>query len=249
MSEIDFIEYDKISIASDAFISSAELNCYFQYIPSTKATSFNIKKEQHTAGTTEDPEDYKVPDVSEKILPRKLYRINPFHKNYSENLDLNKVNTDPEILYPTKIKEKKEKVIDYSSLGLNQDQIDFMMALQNLKSLQVEQTPNELSIEKFETVDEKVMSGFFQLYPRYMEMLSTGYSQGGLGQFYEESENAPITSEDPLIKESLLKMGLSPNDVRLKKKFEVRSGNAKKDEINAYLQDISLSSNLLNIAE
>ena len=103
MSDINFIEYDKISIASDAFVSSAELNCYFQYLPSTKATSFNIKKELHTAGTTEDPNDYKIPDVSERILPRKLFRINPFHSNYTEKLELNKVNTDPDIIFPTKI--------------------------------------------------------------------------------------------------------------------------------------------------
>ena len=51
---------------------SAELNCYFQYLPSTKAISYNIKKDKHTAGTTEDPNDYKIPDVKEKISPKKF---------------------------------------------------------------------------------------------------------------------------------------------------------------------------------
>ena len=121
MSDINFIDYDKISILTDAFVSSADLNCYFQYIPSTKATSYNIKKELHTAGTTEDPNDYTIPDVSKKILPKKLCRINPFHRNFSENLELNKVNVDPEIIFPTKVKEHVEKEIDYSALGLNED--------------------------------------------------------------------------------------------------------------------------------
>jgi hypothetical protein len=244
MSDFDFIDYDKISNKSDAFITSDELNSYFQYIPSTKATSYNIKKELHTAGTTEDPEDYKVPDVSNKILPRKLYRINPFHSNYSENLELNKVNTDPDIIFPTKIKEFREKKIDYSSLGLNEDQIEFMMALQNLKSLKLDDSTKDLDIEQFKAVDEKVANGFFQLYPRYMEMLSTGYSSGGLGQFIDESESMSSVDENQsLINDSLKKLGLNPNDVRVKKKFEVRAGNAKKDEVNAYLQDISLSNN------
>ena len=180
MSDINFIEYDKISTKSDAFVSSDELNSYFQYIPSTKATSYNIKKEFHTAGTTENPEDYKIPDVSSKILPRKLYRINPFHSNYSENLELNKINTDPDVIFPTKIKEYKEKIVDYSSLGINSDQIEFLMALQNLKSLRVDDSTTELNIEQFKSVDEKVSNGIFQLYPRYMEMLSTGMSSGGL---------------------------------------------------------------------
>ena len=220
MSDIDFIEYDKISIQSDAFITSTELNCYFQYIPSTKATAFNIKKELHTAGTTEDPDDYKVPDVSQKILPRKLYRINPFHTNYSENLELNKVNIDPDIIFPTKIKEHKEKKIDYSALGLNSDQIEFMMALQNLKSLKTDDSIKKLDIEQFESVDEKVINGFFQLYPRFMEMLSTGMSTNGFNQFYEESESPESMSEnEALINESIKKLGLNPSEVRVKKKI------------------------------
>jgi hypothetical protein len=246
MSDIDFIEYDKISIQSDAFITSAELNCYFQYLPSTKAISYNIKKELHTAGTTEDPNDYKIPDVSSKILPRKLYRINPFHSNYSENLELNKVNIDPDIIYPTKIKERKEKIVDYSSFGLNSDQIEFMMALQNLKSLKLDDTTKILNIEQFESVDEKVMNGFFQLYPRFMEMLTSG-SSGGFNQYFDDSDATDSSIEnEALINESIKKLGLNPSEVRIKKKFEVRSGNANKDEINAYLQDISLSNNTSN---
>ena len=214
MSDIDFIEYDKISILSDAFVTSAELNCYFQYLPSSKAISYNIKKELHTAGTTEDPNDYKIPDVSERILPRKLFRINPFHSNYTEKLELNKVNTDPDIIFPTKIKEHREKVIDYNALGLNEDQIEFMKALQGVRSLKYDETVKTLDIEQFETVDDKVMNGFFQLYPRFMEMLTTGSSVGSFNQFYEDSETSgPVTVDDPQIQESLRKMGISGSDV------------------------------------
>ena len=247
MTDIDFIEYDKISIHSDAFVVSAELNCYFQYLPSTKAISYNIKKELHTAGTTEDPNDYKIPDVSSKILPRKLYRINPFHSNYSENLELNKVNIDPDIIYPTKIKEYREKVIDYSSMQLNSDQIEFMMALQKLKSFKLDDSIKTLDIEQFDTVDEKVMNGFFQLYPRFMEMLTSGSGSGGFNQFFEDTESSESVNQNEFfINETIKKLGLNPSDVRLKKKIEVRLGNAKKDEVNAYLQDISLSNNTAN---
>ena len=246
MSDIDFIEYDKISIQSDAFVSSAELNCYFQYLPTTKAISYNIKKELHTAGTTEDPDDYTIPDVSNKILPRKIFRINPFHTNYSEKLELIKTNTDPDILFPTPVKEVKVKEIDYSTLGLNQDQIEFMQALQNLKSLKVDDDVKKLDIDQFEIVEEKAMNGFFQLYPRYMEVLSSGVPTG-YSQFYEDSETAQNFAEnESLLNDSLKKLGLDPNEVKVKKKFEVRSGNAKKEQVNAYLQDISLSNNTSN---
>ena len=164
MSEINFIDYDKISIQSDAFVTSEDLSCYFQYIPSTKALSYNIKKEKHTAGTTEDPNDYKVPDVKDKLSPKKLYRINPFHKNYAEQLHLHKTNVDPEIIFPTITKEIKEVENDYSDMGLNQDQIDFLLALKNLKNLKVEDVSKKLDIDQFEITEEKLMEGFFQLY-------------------------------------------------------------------------------------
>ncbi len=246
MSDINFIDYDKISIQSDAFVSSAELNCYFQYIPTTKAISYNIKKEQHTAGTTEDPNDYKIPDVSEKILPRKIYRINPFHTNYSEKLELIKTNIDPDILFPTPIKENKVKEIDYSAMGLNSDQIEFMQALQSLKSLKADDFEKKLDIDQFQIFEEKATNGFFQLFPRYMEMLSSGVSTG-FNQFYDDADSSDSISEnETLINETIKKLGLNPSEVKVKKKFEVRSGNAKKEEINAYLQDISLSNNLAN---
>jgi len=246
MSDINFIDYDKISIQSDAFVSSAELNCYFQYIPTTKAISYNIKKEQHTAGTTEDPNDYKIPDVSEKILPRKMYRINPFHTNYSEKLELLKTNIDPDILFPTTIKENKTKEIDYSTLGLNSDQIEFMQALQSLKSMKVDDFEKKLDIDQFEILEEKTTNGFFQLFPRYMEMLTSGVSTG-FNQFYDDTDSSDsINENETLINDTIKKLGLNPSEVKVKKKFEVRSGNAKKEEINAYLQDISLSNNVAN---
>jgi hypothetical protein len=241
MSDINFIDYDKISIQSDAFVTSSELNCYFQYIPTTKAISYNIKKELHTAGTTEDPDDYTIPNVSERILPRKILRINPFHTNYSEKLELLKTNVDPDIIFPTTIKEAKIREIDYSSLGLNQDQIDFMQALQNLKNLQNDDEVVKLDIDQFQIIKEKAMNGFFQLSPRYMESYTTGVS-GGLSQFYDTDESTQSFNEnESMIQDNIKRLGLNPNEVTVKKKFEVRSGNAKKDEINAYLQDISLS--------
>jgi len=246
MSDINFIDYDKISIQSDAFVTSSELNCYFQYLPTTKAISYNIKKELHTAGTTEDPDDYRIPDVSEKILPRKILRINPFHTNYSEKLELLKTNTDPDIIFPTPVKEVKIKEIDYSALGLNQDQIDFMQALQNIKNLKSDDEVKKLDIDQFEIVQEKAMNGFFQLFPRYMESYTSGVSNG-LSQFYDTTETAQDFSEnEAMVQDSIRKLGLSPSEVKVKKKFEVRSGNAKKDEINAYLQDISLTNNNSN---
>ena len=244
MSEINFIDYDKITIHSDAFVSSDELNCYFQYIPSTKALSYNIKKDKHTAGTTEDPNDYKIPDVKEKISPKKLYRVNPFHRNFAEYLQLHKTNTDPEIIFPTVVTEVKVIENDYSDMGLNQDQIDFLLALKNLKNLKVEDTSRELNIDKFEITENKLLDGFFQLYPRYMENSVVASNSSNL---YMEEENAEDTmsfnEDQSSVAYHLKQMGLNPNEVKVKKNFQVRTGNAKDKQITPFLQEKKIENN------
>lgn len=258
MSEINFIDYDKITNRSDAFVASDELNCYFQYIPSTKALSYNIKKEKHTAGTTNDPNDYKVPDIREKLSPKKLYRINPFHKNVAEYLELHKTNTDPEIIFPTVTKEVKIVENDYSDMGLNQDQIDFLLALKNLKTLRVEDVSKKLDIDQFEITEEKLMEGFFQVYPRYMENLVTSTIQETPIYDEEDEDTVSFNQEDSSVAYHLKQMGLNPKEVNLKKNFQVRTGNAKDKDITPFMQEkitekptqtkISITNNTENIS-
>jgi hypothetical protein len=235
--ELDFISYNKITSKSDAFVISEELNCFVQYLPSTRATSYNIKKEQHTAGTTTDFQDYSIPDVSLKISPKRLRRINPFNKNTSESLLLNKFNTDPDIIYPTVVKEIRQKEVDYSHLMLNPDQLEFLKALQNIRNFNVKENDNKLNIEEFSVIDEKIASSSFELDPRYSELI-VGKASGNLGSYAEEL----ITQkpEDNQIQDYIKKFGFNPNDVTVKKKFEVRTGNSKdRSDVNDYLQVVN----------
>jgi hypothetical protein len=245
MSEINFIDYDKITIHSDAFVTSEELNCYLQYLPSTKALSYNIKKDKHTAGTTNDPDDYKIPDIRSKLSPKKLYRINPFHKNNAEYLELHKTNVDPEIIFPTETKEVKIVENDYSDMGLNQDQLDFLLALKNLKNLKADDLSKKLDLEQFAITDEKLLEGFFQLYPRYMESLVTSSGLQETIAYEEEPEESMSYNEDSSsMAYHLKKMGLDPNEVTVKKNFQVRTGNAKENQINSFLQDKSVENTI-----
>jgi len=245
MSEINFIDYDKITIQSDAFVTSEELNCYLQYLPSTKALSYNIKKDKHTAGTTDDPDDYKIPDIRSKLSPKKLYRINPFHKNNAEYLELHKTNVDPEIIFPTETKEVKIVENDYSDMGLNQDQLDFLLALKNLKNLKADDVSKKLNLEQFAITDEKLLEGFFQLYPRYMESLVTSSGLQETIAYEEEPEESMSYNEDSSsMAYHLKKMGLDPNEVTVKKNFQVRTGNAKENQINSFLQDKSVENTI-----
>jgi hypothetical protein len=163
LDEFNFISYNKITNQSDAFITSDELNCYVQYVPSSKALSHKIKKEAHTAGTTNDVNDYKIPDISRQLNPKKLYRINPFHKNSSEFLELNKITTDEEIVFPTFLTDYKEKKKDYSNSGLNDDQIEFLEALEALKRNEFNTRDVRLNIDEFCPVEKRMHDGYFEI--------------------------------------------------------------------------------------
>lgn len=235
LDEFNFVNYDKITSQSDAFITSDELNCYVQYVPSSKALSYKIKKEQHTAGTTNDVNDYKLPDISRQLNPKKLYRINPFHKNNSEFLELNKITTDEEIIFPTFLSEYKEKKKDYSNSGLNAEQIEFLEALEALRRNEFNTKDTRLNIDEFCPVDKRMHDGYFEINARFSEITTTGISQP---QFTQEPVETFSSGEDVALNEQLKKFGYTNDIVSLKKKFKVRTGNAKDNpQLNNYLQN------------
>jgi hypothetical protein len=235
LDEFNFISYDKITNQSDAFITSDELNCYVQYVPSSKALSHKIKKEAHTAGTTNDVNDYKIPDISRQLNPKKLYRINPFHKNSSEFLELNKITTDEEIVFPTFLTDYKEKKKDYSNSGLNDDQIEFLEALEALKRNEFNTRDVRLNIDEFCPVEKRMHDGYFEINARFSEVSTSSIRQA---QFSQEPLETFSSGEDTALTEQLKKFGYSNEQVALKKKFKVRTGNAKDNaEVNNYLQN------------
>jgi hypothetical protein len=54
----------------------------------------NLEFEKYTAGSTDNPEDYKLPDVNNIVLPNKLSRINAFNKNNKESVLVNCNNSE-----------------------------------------------------------------------------------------------------------------------------------------------------------
>ena len=216
--EINFIDYNKVTNTSDAFIACDELNCYVQYLSSTITTAPNIKKDKHTAGTTEDVHDFKIPDVKDKISPKKLKRINPFNKNHNEVVYLNKLRTDPDSIFPVVTKEIKTKEIDFAKAGLNQDQIDFLLALQNLRSGKIENDSKLLDIEQFQACKDKVENNFFDI----------GASMGVYSQFIAFNFNKVKNSK--IIKQT---RKLIPQDTGIIAKIENKSAIKNiKDIIN-----------------
>jgi hypothetical protein len=81
---INFVNYNKISQESDAFIFSDQFIPYFELEISGNFNADSLDLEKYTAGTTDNPEDYSLSNVDYIVNPRKLSRINPFNKNSKE---------------------------------------------------------------------------------------------------------------------------------------------------------------------
>jgi hypothetical protein len=85
-SRDSLISYKSISQESDAFIFSEQFVPYFDLEINGIFSADNLEFEKYTAGSTDNPEDYKLPDVNNIVLPNKLSRINVFNKNNKESL-------------------------------------------------------------------------------------------------------------------------------------------------------------------
>lgn len=85
-SRDSLISYKSISQESDAFIFSEQFVPYFDIEINGIFSADNLEFEKYTAGSTDNPEDYKLPDVNNIVLPNKLSRINVFNKNNKESL-------------------------------------------------------------------------------------------------------------------------------------------------------------------
>jgi hypothetical protein len=81
---INFVNYNKISQESDAFIFSDQFIPYFELEISGNFNADSLDLEKYTAGTTDNPEDYSLSNVDYIVNPQKLSRINPFNKNNKE---------------------------------------------------------------------------------------------------------------------------------------------------------------------
>ena len=112
-SNIEWFKYNKIISASDAFIYLEDLVAYLHYQSGTDLSAAELPANFYTAGTTDNPEDYSLPEV--KNL-NKLSRINSFNKNSSSSIHSYLEGLDSDSIYPQQIKVEN---IDCSIVKLN----------------------------------------------------------------------------------------------------------------------------------
>ena len=82
-SNINFVNYKSISQESDAFIFSDQFTPFISLEISGIYNSKKLENLKYTAGTTNNPNDFKLPQIDHVVLPNKLMRMNSFSKTYN----------------------------------------------------------------------------------------------------------------------------------------------------------------------
>ena len=85
---IEWVSYNKLSLLSDAFIYSSSLSPFISYKTGTPVSSVGLDNENYTAGSTNDPDDYSLPNIKTITNPEKLSKINPFYNNKINKITL-----------------------------------------------------------------------------------------------------------------------------------------------------------------
>lgn len=95
---ISFLRYVKVAQESDAFFESEQFCPFIRVKLSTNHSNLPLEANYYTAGNTNNPEDYTLPDISETVSPKKLIRINPFNSNSTDKITTYEFNSDDEIV-------------------------------------------------------------------------------------------------------------------------------------------------------
>jgi hypothetical protein len=155
-NDINWINYNKILSASDAFIYVEDLVAYLHYQCGTDLPSAQLPNNFYTSGTTDNPDDYSLPEVKSY---NKLSRINPFNKSSSISIHSYIEGLEGDSIYPQNIKTE----------NIEQQELEFINAdskifLDQIKKLQ-KTNYNDVKViyELLKTSDKLLKSSYFDL--------------------------------------------------------------------------------------
>ena len=111
---IEWVSYNKLSPLSDAFIYCESFNPLVKYKTGTPVSAEDLHNEKYTAGSTDNPEDYNLPDIKPIVKPERLGRINPFYNANSNKIKLLEYDKqNSEFVYPVSGDKKEETEQDF----------------------------------------------------------------------------------------------------------------------------------------
>ena len=85
---VGFISYNSLNYESDAFLQLENIDTFYDFQIYGKFSNNKLDNEKYTAGNTNNPEDYSLPDINHTTNPNSLLRLNPFDKITTSLIDL-----------------------------------------------------------------------------------------------------------------------------------------------------------------
>ena len=114
---ISFLRYVKIAQESDAFFESEQFCPFIRVQLSTNHSNLPLDANFYTAGNTNNPEDYSLPDISDTVSPKKLIRINPFNSNFTDKINTYDFDFNEEIIqeevYEPFVNEEAKRLLSF----------------------------------------------------------------------------------------------------------------------------------------
>jgi hypothetical protein len=164
---ISFLRYVKVAQESDAFFESEQFCPFIQVQLSSSHSNIPLEANFYTAGNTNNPEDYNLPDISDTVSPKKLIKINPFNSNSNEKITTYEFENDKEVvqeeIYEPFVNEEAKRLLAFmrnrpkqKSKNINTDlslgSSNYSEHIFEIRSRNFEEKKNEFSYEENETV-------------------------------------------------------------------------------------------------
>lgn len=225
---ISFLRYVKVAQESDAFFESEQFCPFMRVQLSTSHSNLPLDANYYTAGNTNNPEDYSLPDISDTVSPKKLIRINPFNSNISDKITTYEFESDEEIV--------QEEVYEPF---VNEEAKRLLAFIKNRPKQKSKNTNTDLQL-KSSTYSENI----FEIRARSFEEKSDKFS-------YEENESITLnngtkvnsTSKNPTVNKTENKTNIYNN-----KEIHVDTTNQqieyKAGDINYDIQNQSFPTNI-----
>ena len=161
------MRYVKVAQDSDAFFESDQFSPFIRVKLSTAHSNIPLDANFYTAGNTNNPEDYSLPDISETVSPKKLIRINPFNSNSTDKITTFEFESDEEIIeeevYEPFVNEEAKRLLafmknrpkqksKYTNTDLDLGSSSYSEHTFEIRSRNFEEKSNKFSYEENESI-------------------------------------------------------------------------------------------------
>jgi len=155
---ISFLRYVKIAQESDAFFESEQFCPFIRVQLSTHHSNLPLEANFYTAGNTNNPEDYSLPDISDTVSPKKLIRINPFNSNFTDKINTYDFDFNEEIIqeevYEPFVNEEAKRLLSFMK-NKSKQKLKISNTDLQLKTLSYSEYTFEIRSRNFEEKSDK----------------------------------------------------------------------------------------------